>query len=187
MSSVSQREDIAAFQKAAERYCALVEITEERSRADLLFDLGITLSAVYAASLRLPDRDSEAEETPRMKKAYGDAYGRLTAGLGDSGGDRFWDFVNRMDGIDKKKHYRHFVDVLADDLAELYLTLKEGLALLASGRESEALSEWRLHWFLWGVYVTRSLATVHACLVAEAARGFVRDGPNFPVPPTPQG
>jgi hypothetical protein len=76
---------------------------------------------------------------------------------------------------------------LADTLAELYLRLKEGLAVLASGREDQALSEWRFHWFLWGNYVTSSLVTVHACLVAESARRFVRGGPNFPVPPpTPQ-
>jgi hypothetical protein len=194
VNAISEHEDLAAFKAAAEHFCAVVESAESRTRADLLFDLGVALPALYVASLRLPDWDSETEESERLTRdPFGDVYGPLRDVLGDHGEDGFWAFVNHMDGVDeprriqfwKKDGQRHDIFAFADDLAELYLVLKNGLTLAGSGFEEEAVWEWRLHWFLWGTYITRSLTTLHACLVAEAARSLVRDGPDFPVPPSP--
>jgi hypothetical protein len=195
---MSEDRDLAEFLSIAQRFCAVIETAEDRNRQDVLFELGSVLPALYAASLRLPDRWSE-NETPEDERLgrdpYGPSYRRCMDVLGDHDGDNFWRFVNRMDGWDEPAESKlpwrrrgedlppHDVSSLADNLAELHLVLTDGFHVIGKGAEDEAIWEWRTHWFLWGEYVLRSLRTVHACLVAEAARNLVRGGPNFPLPP----
>jgi Domain of unknown function (DUF5063) len=104
VNTISEHEDLASFQAAAERFCAVVESAAGRNRADLLFDLGITLPALYATALRLPEWYSETEESDRLTRdAFGDAYGPLRDVLGDHNDDGFWAFVNHMDGVDEPR------------------------------------------------------------------------------------
>jgi hypothetical protein len=155
---------VATFHSAAERYVAMVEAAEGRSAEQLLADLVRVLPVLYEAALRLPSPDVESAELPEAAlthEQWKEVVDRLRVVLGDA--DRYWTIVPF--GEDGREV---LAGSLADDLADIYRDVKEGLDLAAAGEsENEVVWEWRFgFWTHWGRHAVEALRVIHAQLAA---------------------
>jgi hypothetical protein len=156
---------VAAFRAVAERYVSAVEATSERSPDDLFATLVRVLPRLYEAALRLPYPVVESADLPEARlshEQWKEAFDGLQEILGAR--DLYWTVVPF--GEDKRDE---LAGSLADDLADIYRDVKEGLELAASGAsENEVLWQWRFNfWAHWGEHAVEALRIIHAHL-AEA-------------------
>jgi hypothetical protein len=159
------RDSVAAFRSAAERYVAVVDAAGGGSAADLLADIVGVLPALYEAALRLPEPMVETAELPETRLTHEhwlEVFNRLQGVLGKD--DVYW----TVDPFGPEEQ-EELVGSLADDLADIYRDVKEGLELAAMGAsEHEVLWQWRFNfWVHWGVHLVDALRISHAHL-AEA-------------------
>jgi hypothetical protein len=131
------------FATAAARFCSVVE-GGGVPRA-WVGKVEVALSDVYASALRLPSVGSiSALPVVRMSSEEWSAlYAALGSMIGDD--DRYWRMTDPSDGASVVS------SSLADDLAEIYRSLRLGLEAMRSGAPpDDVLFEWRagfeLHW-----------------------------------------
>jgi Domain of unknown function (DUF5063) len=161
---------VAAFRAAAERYAAVIETAEGRPPEQLLARLIGVLPVLYEAALRLPDVRLETIKLPNRARLSQEpwevVYERLRAVLGSS--DHFWK-VEAFGGNESE----HPGGSLADDLADIYGEVKEGLNHLAAGEsEIEVVWQWRdTFWGHWGQHAVGALLVIHAQLAAGLGPG----------------
>lgn len=166
------RDAAAEFRVPAEQFCALIDVAGKRDRERLLRDLAACLSALYGAALRLPNVAPETDEllNERLtREQWGATFDRLLAALGEYDAYRTAVPFPEEKAEELKAH-------LADDLADIYRDLKNGLLWLASGEDvREVVWEWRFgFWTHWGRHLTEALRVIHARL-AETGGPVVVD------------
>jgi hypothetical protein len=161
-------ENIERFAALARKYCAIVESVTSLDRPQLLDQVYEILAGLIDAGVHLPGTDhgangidDEASEDPHGAEvvamsddAWRELYHRLQHKLGDA--DLYWMV------FDATKDREAIRGSLADDIADVYRDLKDGLAVMAAGSISEAAWHWRLHFDShWGLHAMNALKAIH--------------------------
>jgi Domain of unknown function (DUF5063) len=162
LSMTQDRDPVAVFRSAAERYIAVIDAAEGQSEEQLSADLVCTLPVLYEAALGLPKPVVEMDELPEARlthEQWGEIFGRLQRVFGAD--DLYWTVV--PSGEDEREE---LAGSLADDLADIYRDVKEGLDLLAAGESmNEVVWHWRFNfWTHWGTHAVDALRVIHVLL-----------------------
>jgi hypothetical protein len=135
-------EAVEKFRRLAEEYCAVVE-RPARDRLELQEALMELLPRLYLAASSLPLTEPETEDLLPDRPTNDERFA-VMAGLQEVLGPSDLDHV-------------------ADDLADIWNDLKQGLVALESGSaEADVIFSWR-HDFTshWGRHAVNALAAVH--------------------------
>ena len=148
------------FRSVATRYVALIDEAEDCEQ--LLAGLASLLPVLYSTAVGLPDVEPETDDGPVPESRFEDwqlVRGRLDRLLGD--GDLYWAIDPSGTGEQQPA-----AGSLSDDLADIYLDVNEGLALLAAGgSEVDAVWEWRFSfWSHWGTHAADAIRVIHTGL-----------------------
>jgi hypothetical protein len=137
---VEAGDPVAEFRAVAGRYVSAVETAGERSAEELIAMLARLLPDVYQSALRLPyptTQNAALAEAQMTHEQWKEVFDRLQTALGAH--DLYWTvpaWENDREAM---------MGSLADDLADIYRDLKDGLELATSGAsEDEVVWEWRL-------------------------------------------
>ena len=129
------------FASAATRFCSVVERVGRGSRSAWLADLESSLATLYAAGVSLPENDEEIPSS-RYRMSH-EEWVSLFSSLRDEFGvdDRYTVLMNGSP----------VAASLADDLANVYREVNDGLEALTSGAAPDVvIGEWAvgfsLHW-----------------------------------------
>jgi len=156
------------FSLIAQQFCALVDSVPRLDRGELLVRLYRLLPQLISEAIALPnvelgDDGDQAEGTrksaPPAKsrlshEQWTELYNRLRETLGDC--DLYWQV------FDPTKDNEAIHGSLADDVADIYRDLKEGLDDIHLARSEDAIWEWRLGFSShWGKHAIDSLRTIH--------------------------
>lgn len=134
-----------AFAALATEYCSLVERRKRRSARALLRDVHRLLPRLYAEAICLkPEKESDPPEGCRIShEEWQKLFGSLQSQLG------FLVFYLEVFDPYVGNEEPVLAD-LADDLADIYRDLKDGLTLWESGHRVAAVNSWeedfRIHW-----------------------------------------
>lgn len=177
-------EALARFAERAEEFCALIDSRDAHGRAAFLRRVHLGLAPLYAAALVLPaveviedgpeDDDDDLVDSPPA------------AAQDDRLGMERWQALYRSLSalIGERNHYAEVFDPyaeppeepvtgsLADDLADIYQDLADGLAKWRRGEAAAALWRWRFQFTThWGEHLTSALRALHV-LAANYDVGF---------------
>lgn len=149
---------VLRFAELSQAYCRWAEGDPDPS-TDLQTALRL-LPELYAAALNLPDTepgDRVAERMLEKSKAVFRRFGSLPFQYYEEIFDPFEDTpVSPVTGD------------ICDDLADIYLDLKEGLDLYQQGEVDTAVFSWRITFgFHWGRHLTGALNALH-CFVTKS-------------------
>lgn len=164
-----------AFAALAERFCALIEAHPRLSSVEFLHQTHALLPLLYAGGLGLPDVSVDGEPDGAAKaddaraelsdddcdRAMDDEMRALCRGLGERiGAER--DFYAEV--FDPYSDTREpVIGSLADDLADIYRDLVDGLRAWRSGDRADAVWRWRFGFQVhWGEHATSALRALHA-------------------------
>jgi hypothetical protein len=169
------------FGFVAARYCSLVDTAASLDRAELLLQLYRILPILITEAINLPDVDpfgpDEAEDpndnfTDKRVRAslstdeWNKLYESLKEQLGDA--DLYWEV------FDPTERDEAIEGSLADDVADIYRDLKEGVTLAEKGAASpdQLIWDWRFGFYShWGRHATAALKTIH-CLLDDKLGGI---------------
>lgn len=159
----------------AQQFCAVVDSAPNLERIELLIRIFPLLPQLIGEAICLPDvglsdctipevelAHSSARERARSKGAqWGQLYNLLTAKLGDW--NPYWQV------FDPTKEQEAIYGSLADDIADIYRDLKDGVILSESHQALPEDNIW--HWRYgfhshWGKHAMDALRTIH-CLLEE--------------------
>ncbi len=171
MNTLADNAEIAGrFAAVANRFCSVVDSASSMERADLLLQIYRILPKLIDEAISLPDvklSDSddqvEGSSQPSFRanvrqsvEEWGQLYNLLKEKLGD------WD--RYCQAFDPTEDMEALSGTLADDIADIYRDLKEGLAL---GETHQAPREdivwsWRFsHYSHWGKHAIDALLAIH--------------------------
>jgi hypothetical protein len=137
MNTVADNAEIAGrFAVVANRFCSVVDSASSIERTDLLLQIYRILpklidEAISLPDVRLSDGDDPAEgnsqpafraRVRQSEQEWGQLYNLLKEKLGDW--DRYWQV------FDPTEDDEAIFGTLADDIADIYRDLKEGLVLI---------------------------------------------------------
>jgi len=162
-------EIVDCFSLVAHKYCTVVDSASSLDRADLLLQIYKILPELIGEAIRLPttelNNDDETEETSRPTLPAGTRmnekerlrlYNLLKEKLGD------WDLYWQV--FDPTKDTEAIYGTLADDMADIYRDLQEGLVLAATeqAQPADIIWEWRVGFYShWGKHAMDALRTIH--------------------------
>jgi hypothetical protein len=151
---------------AAERYCSVIERAESLQREQFVAEVAQSLAELIAAAGRLPPVDPTDAEVlrPLSHEQWREQFVSVQSTLDDW--DDYWTAMSPYGGWDMEA-----VNLpLADDLADVWRDLKEGLLALDAGvPEMEVIWEWRYGFYShWGRPATEALRVCHARLADTA-------------------
>ncbi|HME37093.1 MAG TPA: DUF5063 domain-containing protein [Candidatus Sulfotelmatobacter sp.] len=158
------------FAAAAQEFCSLVESAAELDRTGLLTEMYQVLPRLINEAILLPSIQSSKEDDAIEKQEqslaspgarmteeqWGQLYNLLKEKLGD------WDLYWQV--FDPTTDKEAVCGTLADDFADIYRDLKEGLILNEKhlARPEDLIWEWRLSYFShWGKHAIDALLTIH--------------------------
>lgn len=171
------------FGAVAERYCAIVDGTAQLDKTDLLYQVYRILTDLISEAIRLPDTDPWQRDEPDDltqdlakpranldigHKAWQDPYELLKEKLGDS--DLYWEV------FDPVAESEAIQGSLADDIADVYRDLKNGLTAKrqVGAILTELVWEWRLLFYShWGDHAINALRTIHRLLGHQLEDGDI--------------
>jgi len=146
----------AEFASAAHDYCTLVEQADQLERSELLQRLQTTLGRLVALASELPEVWPVEDGSEAQRREPPTAVSRALEDL-----PGHWDIYDPW----VQRRPRSDLGSLADDLADVYLDLAEGLDLLVGGAPRAAMWEWRFSfWCHWGRHATGALRAIHTRL-----------------------
>lgn len=181
MNAVPDNAEVAGrFGAVAKRFCAIVDSAPGLNRTDLLMQIYRILPQLIGEAISLPnlessdgdDEDEESEEElvgkfkESVLRAEADSlsyvasewrplYVSLQKKLGD------WDLYREV--FDPTKDTETVCGSLADDIADIYHDLKEGIDLSEASPE-EGIWHWRVQFSHWGHHAIDALRTMHVLL-----------------------
>ena len=184
----------SAFADLARRYCAEIDAATSTPRGEFLRRIHMLLPALYSAALALPGTEHPApdEQDVTFDEAAEDAASRAQAEreVRDRRTHAEWTalYLTLAEAIGEPgNHYSEMFDPygavdaepsmgsLADDLADIYGDLSDGLAKWDRGERARASWTWRFNFIIhWGEHVTGALRALHA-LADQHGRGFPGD------------
>ena len=158
------------FRAIAERFCSVVDAAPNMDRTDVLVRMYRILPELIGEAIRLPDvtlsnendqPDEQAACEPRASVRMNDEqwrqiYNSLKEKLGD------WD--GYMQVFDPTTDKEAIFGTLADDIADIYRDLREGLVLRQREETppEEIIWNWRLLYYShWGKHAIDALLTIH--------------------------
>ena len=171
----------ARFSSIAERYCGLVDSASELTRTQLLVALYRFLPELLSEAIRLPDTDPHdrvSKDDPNENLAPKFSHPRLSDSdwsklfqslrqkLGDA--DLYQEIFNPIEGKDS------VTASLADDIADIYRDMRNGLSLatVEAASPADVIWEWRFGFYShWGDHAINALRTIHHIL-----GGYFEDG-----------
>ncbi len=138
------------FPITAEEFCHLVDGYSKRSREQLVQELSVHLARLCEVGVRLPMVEPATEgvdATPEAVTAHTEEWTKLSSGLRQVFGqlDGYWEI------FEPTEKEEPVLGSLANDIAEIYLDLKDALKLLESGNAPDDIHwDWRFefhsHW-----------------------------------------
>jgi hypothetical protein len=152
---------VESFADAARRYCSWAEGSlgdslEEIQRARLL------LTELHLAAVKLPDIG--VGEEVEGNEVSSDAWQAMFQKLGSLPVNGYWDVFDPLKEDEKEPVFNS----LADDLADIYRDIKDGLSLFDAGHIVEAVWEWRFSFRThWGQHLTGAHRALHSYLQYE--------------------
>ena len=132
------------------------------------------LPELYEAGLRLPipDLDPDAADLPDTARLtheqWKEVFDQIQVALDV---DYYWTITPfDFSGAERVE----LVGIVADDLADIYRDMKEGLDLLAAGEsENDVVWEWRYGFCShWGKHAVDALRIIHAHVAANGDPGY---------------
>lgn len=163
-SRAAARDPVARFRAAAERYVALVDsVVRSRSIAERLEEVASALAELYDRGLQLPVVDRETNEpiadASLTNEEWTELFDALRAELGSLDGYTTLAFPGSADDEVRQRS-------VAEDLADIYRDVKEGLdLLLANAPETDVVWHWRFSFRShWGKHAVEALRAIHGHL-----------------------
>ena len=163
------------FRSVAERFCALVDSVATLDKIEFLVQIYRMLSELIGEAMRLPRvgfDDTEGEDSDeqtlvepsnpdsgRRSGQWSQLHHALKEKLGD------WNLYRQV--FDPTKDSEAIHGSLADDIADIYGDLKDGLDYMESdtGAYRDAIFEWRFAYYShWGKHAIDALRTIHFLL-----------------------
>jgi hypothetical protein len=164
---------VSRFAQVAERYCAVVDASTSLDKNDFLLQIYRLLPELVFEATCLPDlelnehTDQEGEVSLRRNRSnvemtdeqWGKLYNSLKEKLGDL--NLYWQVFDPM------KDSEAIRGSLADDIADIYRDLKEGVVLSQSHEApvEEIVIDWRYGFYShWGKHAMGAMRTIHFIL-----------------------
>ncbi len=144
---------IDQFAETAGQVCAWLKSPPEGAEQQL-HELRILLADLHAAVLRLPDEfdDDAPDSKRRTQKEWESLYDDLQE----------LPFNHYREMYDPFTEDDPVVGSLADDLADIYFDLQDGLEMYRAGHPIGAAWQWRfLFWHHWGEHLTGAQRAIH--------------------------
>jgi len=151
-------QDAKRFAAVADRYLKWVDDWADRPEENARAALGL-LPELYLAALALPNIWPDTPYDKRVSKEHHERWKTLTT---------------KFDSLPVRNYLNVFSPLergddepvscwLADDLADIYLDLEEGLGYLEKGDAEQAIWVWRFgFWNHWGRHLVGALSALHA-------------------------
>jgi len=172
-TSTNSAEAATRFASVAQEFCSVIDSAPDLKRLDLLVRVYGILPQLIGEAIRLPavdlnEAESEEEESKRSRARansrlnhaqFGLLYESLKAKLGDL--NLYWQIW------DPTKYDEAIHGALADDFADIYNDLKEGLNLFDAHQAlpEENIWHWRFdYYFHWGKHAIDALRALHFLL-----------------------
>jgi len=178
-SSVDNANIASSFGGIARSFCAVVDSESSLDKGELLTRIYAILPKLIDGAIGLPDvelsdLDDQVERYGRAaypvnirrkeQEEWGRLYNSLKAKLGD------WDLYHQV--FDPTEDSEAIFGTLADDIADIYRDLKEGLDLSESPqpRPEDLIWGWRFSFYShWGKHAMDALLTIHFRLQNDAS------------------
>jgi hypothetical protein len=171
MNAVAGNAEIASrFAVVANRFCSVVDSASSMERTDLLLQIYRILPKLIDEAMSLPDVKPSDSDDPvegsgqpafqanvrQSVQEWGQLYNLLKEKLGD------WDRYRQV--FDPTRDDEAIFGTLADDIADIYRDLKEGL-ILFEARETppeDIVWSWRFSFYShWGKHAMDALLAIH--------------------------
>lgn len=146
------------FRRHAQRFVSLVERGAALPTRSFLIEVATALAELCAMALTLPDVEPETRTKPDVEIAAPSVVETLKSRLGHA--DRHWEV------FDPTQKDEPVQGSLAEDIANIYGDLKQGLLLTAHGASiSEVLWHWRQAFIThWGMHATGAMRAIYWAL-----------------------
>jgi Domain of unknown function (DUF5063) len=155
------------FGSVADRFCSIVEAASSVKRTDLIVQLYRILPVLIAQAIALPEiKSDDGDESPNSREPSANV--RLSdeqwRQLYEALKEKFADWNGYTQVFDPTTDKEATFGSLADDVADIYRDLKEGLVLHQThhGRVEDIIWEWRLLYYShWGKHAIDALHAAH--------------------------
>ncbi len=153
------------FGAVAQEFCSLVDSASQIDRKSLLIEIYRVLPRLINEAISLPsietsDEDDEPKEQPHCVRMTEEQWGELYHLLKETLGD--WDLYWQV--FDPTTDKEAVCGTLADDIADIYRDLKEGLSLREQhlAPPEDIIWSWRLLYYShWGKHAIDALLAIH--------------------------
>jgi Domain of unknown function (DUF5063) len=151
---------VDAFVESARAYCSLIERRAEVSRSELVSSARVLLADLHARASSLPNQ--KLGESPTSRKIGNEGWWRLFESLRNQlrEYDSFW-----VEHPESDVPSAPGESSLADDLADVYRELKDGLMAWDSTEptlRAGAVWEWRFGFEVhWGDHAVKAMRAIH--------------------------
>jgi hypothetical protein len=146
----------------AERYCSLIDGAASFERETFVAELAASLAALLSAAAQLPDVNPTDADLPGRpsQEEWSERFAAVRRTLGE------WDGYRTTLAPYGKEAEDAVLLALADDLADIWRDLKQGLRALDDGAPPDDVTwEWRFGFYThWGRHATEALRALHARL-----------------------
>jgi hypothetical protein len=159
---------VVRFKVVAEEFCSIIEAEPTTQRNNLLVRIYRVLPNLLKGAINLPEVPADAGDAEQQFEKQAHANVRLTneewKQLYDSLKNKLRDWDLYWQVFDPTTDKESVCGSLADDLADIYRDLKEGVILNETRRASpaEIIWNWRLLYYShWGKHAMDALQAIH--------------------------
>ena len=157
------------FVESAEQFCTLIDHHQSSSDWEFLHKCASQLAHLYRAAvlLSLSPADNECDDIVGTEISH-DQWEVLYHSLGEKLGSHclYWEVYDPREDGDP------VAGDLADDLADIYRDVKNGLVAYKDGQINEAVWDWRFTFSShWGDHLVDALRAIHRIVSAHLLEG----------------
>ncbi len=153
--TINEVDEVKGFVGTVRRYCAWAEAPAEQQTEDLTIAQRL-LAELHLSVLGLPTLDCGDDVDDEVSHDEWKIVLQRFQGLPV---DLYWDV------FDPLEEDAPGLNSLADDLADIYRDLKDGLVLYEGGKHLRAVWEWRFRFQIhWGAHLTGAQRAIHSYL-----------------------
>jgi len=167
-TQTSETQIVESFLSLVRQFCSVIDEASTLDRAEILARIYPLLPRLIDQAIAMPKVEDAAEsedaktddDLPEKSRWTHDERRQLFKLLQEKLGiwDQYWVIFDPTKDLDA------ILGSLADDLADIYFDLKEGLALHESGQSvpGKVIWEWRFSFEIhWGEHALGALRTIH--------------------------
>jgi hypothetical protein len=172
-TSPSNAEVAARFASVAQEFCSVIDSALNLDTIELLMQVYRILPRLIGEAINLPNMEASENESQEEESKKSQARARLR--LSEAQWENLYEFLKAKLGeldlywqvSDPSKDHEAIHGSLADDFADIYRDLKEGLSLGEVHQVPPEANIW--HWRLgyyshWGEHAIDALRTIHFLL-----------------------